>query len=126
MTILHNKLSFKERRRELRHNQTDAENVLWQRIRGRQILNFKFYRQFSVGAYIMDFYAPQAKLGIELDGGQHAEANQEEYDQIRTDYLTSIGIRILRFWNYEVMNDLVTVTETINNHLSNLILPPSL
>ncbi len=73
MGIILNNPKLKERRRELRRNHTRAERVLWRQSRNKQFHGVKFFRQYSVGAYIIDFYSPSLKLGIEVDGGQHAE-----------------------------------------------------
>ncbi len=94
----------KQRRKELRHNQTEAEKALWLHLRNKQFHGKKFYRQYSAGPYILDFYCPQMKLAVELDGGQHACDENREYDAARTDYLKALGIEILRFWNHEVLS----------------------
>jgi very-short-patch-repair endonuclease len=95
----------KQRRKELRRNQTEAEKALWLHLRDRQFHGKKFYRQYSAGPYILDFYCPQMKLAVELDGGQHARDENRQYDVARTDYLKALGIDILRFWNHEVLNN---------------------
>lgn len=105
MGLIHNNLKFKERRRELRRNQTEAEKLLWARLRNKQIHGIKFFRQFSIGAYILDFYSPTLKLAIEFDGGQHAEKENQEYDEIRSNYLRAQGIEVMRFWNNDVMQN---------------------
>ena len=111
--ILYNNPHFLERRRQLRRDQTDAEKLLWRYLRGRQLENLKFFRQYSVGPYILDFYCPNRRLGIELDGGQRDEAYNREYDEIRSAYLKSQGIDILRFWNNVVMKNSDGVLEEI-------------
>ncbi|MDA8214352.1 MAG: endonuclease domain-containing protein [Nitrospiraceae bacterium] len=118
MTLIYNKTIFRERRRDLRRNQTEAEKILWSRLRNKRCLGLKFFRQYSVGAYIMDFYCPEYKLAIELDGGQHAEDESKEYDRIRTDYLKSKGIEVVRFWNNEVLNNTDGVFEEITKKLT--------
>lgn len=99
---MYNDQTQKERRQELRKNQTKTENILWQRIRSRQINSLKFYRQYSIGPYILDFFCPQVRLAIELDGEQHKEA--VEYDQERELFLKDKDIYTIRFWNDEVLN----------------------
>jgi len=80
----------------------------------------KFRRQHPVGNYILDFYCEEARLAIELDGGQHAGDERIHYDAIREAYLYSQGIRILRFWNNDIFNNLEEVLETIwNDHIQN-------
>ena len=92
---------------ELRRELTPAERKLWTRLRGDQLNGSNFRRQHAIGKYITDFCSVKAKLIIELDGGQHAE--QEEYDAERTCYLESQGYRVMRFWNYQVMNEIENV-----------------
>jgi formamidopyrimidine-DNA glycosylase len=92
------------RARELREATTDAEKKLWRRIRSRQLLGTKFRRQHPIGDYIVDFYCDEARLAIELDGGQHASSS--DYDSARTEELERRGIRVLRFWNNEVLRNL--------------------
>ncbi|HKY55723.1 MAG TPA: DUF559 domain-containing protein [Anaerolineales bacterium] len=91
---------------QLRKKSTPAERKLWSRIRNDQ-LGVTFRRQHSVGIYIPDFCSPKAKLIIELDGSQHLE--QEEYDEERTNYFESLGYKVIRFWNKDVMNKIQEV-----------------
>jgi very-short-patch-repair endonuclease len=84
---------LKIRARTLRRNPTDAELHLWHRLRRKQILGVQFYRQKTIGNYIVDFYAPAAKLVLEVDGGQHIESGQAKYDQLRTQYLEQQGLK---------------------------------
>lgn len=118
MTLIYNKTIFRERRRDLRRNQTEAEKILWSRLRNRFCLGLKFFRQYSVGAYIIDFYCSEYKFAIELDGGQHAEDDSKEYDRIRTDYMKSKGIEVVRFWNNDVMQNIDGVFEEITRRLT--------
>lgn len=111
--IFNNKL-LKVRRKELRANQTEAEKKLWEFLRGRRFEKLKFHRQFSVGAYILDFYCPQIRIGIELDGSLHAEDEKILYDMEREKILRASNIRIVRFWNDEVENDIERVLEKIH------------
>ena len=122
MTLIYNKTIFKERRRDLRKNQTDAEKALWKQLRNKGLFGLKFFRQYSVGSYIVDFYCPEYKLAIELDGGQHAEEENQEYDKIRTNYLESIGVEVMRFWNNDVLQNIEGVLEKI---IMKLTPPPS-
>ena len=87
--------------RELRNNATDAERKLWQHLKSRQLRGIKFRRQYPIAGYVADFAAPEIRLVIELDGGQHLE--QREYDRKRTEKLACNGYRVLRFWNDEVL-----------------------
>jgi very-short-patch-repair endonuclease len=101
-----------QRARQLRKKMTDAERKLWQNIRARQLLGFKFRRQEPIGRYIVDFVCYESKLIIELDGGQHLE-KQAKYDQVRDGWLRSQGFTVLRFWNFEVLENLDGVLESI-------------
>ncbi len=112
MTLLKNKSKLLFRRRELRHKQTQEEKILWEVIRNRK-LGFKFRRQYSVGGYVLDFYCPEVKLAIELDGSQHFEKENLEYDEDRTDYLEVLGCIVLRFKNKEINENLEKVLSTI-------------
>lgn len=112
MTILKNKNKFLARRRELRKEQTSEEKILWQAVRNRK-LGFKFRRQYSVGGYILDFYCPEIKLAIELDGSQHFEKENLLYDQDRTNFLQILGCTILRFKNKEINENLKEVLSKI-------------
>lgn len=105
MTYTRNDPALKQRRRKLRRSQTDAERVLWQQVRGRRFLDTKFFRQYSVGPYIVDFYCPKLMLAIELDGGQHADDDARKYDEERSAYLWSLGIEVIRFWNHDVLKN---------------------
>jgi nicotinate-nucleotide--dimethylbenzimidazole phosphoribosyltransferase len=97
--------------RELRKNQTDAEQLLWAVLRAKRFMDLKFRRQHTVEPYIVDFYCDSLKLVIELDGGQHAE--QQAYDQARAAFLENKGITVLRFWNNQVLAETEAVLEAI-------------
>ena len=99
--------------RRLRRDQTDAEQKLWRHLRDRQLNGHKFRRQHPEPPYILDFYCEKEKLAIEVDGGQHAP----EIDKERTDILTERGIKILRFWNNEVLSNIEGVLIQIGEHL---------
>ncbi len=99
--------------RSLRRNMTDAEKFLWEKIRGRQLKEYRFYRQKTIGNYIVDFYCPRAKLVIELDGGQHYSPEGKEKDRERDGYMEDIGLRVLRFSDKEVFEDAKGVLEII-------------
>ena len=97
----------------LRKNQTEAETLLWSKLRSRQLLNVKFRRQHPIGDYIVDFYCIEAHLAIEIDGGQHAEKDISKRDDSRTAFLERKGIRVIRFWNHDVLEHLDEVTSEI-------------
>lgn len=102
-----------ETARELRKVSTAAEKYLWSHLRNRFLKGIKFYRQYPISGYVLDFYCKKAKLGIELDGAGHLDAEQRELDRIRTSELEDYGIIILRFWNQQVMDDIGTVLDRI-------------
>lgn len=103
--------------RKLRKDQTDAERRLWWNLRNRQLEGWKFRRQVPVGEYIADFVCIDAKLIIELDGGQHSE--QRQYDEQRTRDLEQAGFAVLRFWN----NDVLTNTESVIEEILRMLRP---
>jgi len=105
---------LKENSRSLRANMTDAEQVLWQRIRRKQIQGVQFYRQKPLLAFIVDFYCPTAKLVIELDGSQHFAEKHQVKDQKRDAALTGLGLRVLRFDNRQVLLETDAVLEMID------------
>ena len=113
MSFLRNDPSLKDRRRELRHDQTDDEKAFWAHVRNRQFYGMKFFRQYSVGPYILDFYCPSIKVAVELDGGQHALDENREYDSARSEYLNAHGIEVVRFWNNEVLQEIESVLERL-------------
>ena len=88
-----------------------VERKLWARLRNAQMAGASFRRQHPVGPFVLDFYCPSAKLGVELDGGQHAE--RIGYDAVRTRFLEAKGIRILRFWNHDVVGNMDGVLESV-------------
>ena len=96
---------------ELRQNQTEAEAKLWSRLRAHRMAGVQFRRQHAIGNYVVDFCSPRRKIVIELDGSQHLD--QAEYDLERTKYLRSLGYRVLRFWNNDVMNNIEMVLNVI-------------
>src|SRR4030042_6949610 len=120
MNFMRNDPSLKHRRMELRRNQTDAEKLFWMRLRNRQFYGIKFFRQYSTGPYILDFYCPKLKLAIELDGGQHTHEDNREYDAERSAYLKSQGIDVMRFWNHEVLQDTDSVLAMIAQKITPL------
>src|SRR5262245_3529483 len=101
MRFVHDNRIMRERRRELRKNSTETEKSLWFELRNKK-LGIKFKRQHSIGGYITDFYCPNYKLIIELDGEIHNSKEAKKYDEIRDNYFKELGIRVLRFSNEEV------------------------
>jgi very-short-patch-repair endonuclease len=106
MAEIFNRHEMKARRQELRREMTEAERLLWNKIRNRQINGCKFRRQFSIGAYIVDFYSPESRLAIEIDGSSHDRVDSIEYDKNRQEEIEILGIRVLRFKNKDIYSNL--------------------
>jgi len=94
--------SLKQLSRNLRRNMTDAEKLLWSKVRGKQLNGLQFYRQKIIGNDVADFYCPKTRLVIEIDGGQHDSAEGKEKDRLRDEYMARAGITVLRFSDREV------------------------
>lgn len=101
--------------RTLRREMTDAERLLWYHLRDRRLSGFKFRRQMVLEHYIVDFCCVEAKLVVEADGSQHGVRIVS--DERRTAILESMGYRILRFWNHEILNETAAVLERIHDEL---------
>jgi very-short-patch-repair endonuclease len=97
--------------RQLRINQTEAEKILWKRLRSKQLLSLKFRRQQPIGKYIADFVCFENKLIIELDGSQHIDHRDQDVD--RDKWLSDQGFTVLRFWNKDIMNNIDGVMKMI-------------
>jgi very-short-patch-repair endonuclease len=107
------KLSIIAFARKLRQEATDAESYLWSILRGRRVRGRKFRRQHPVEPYVLDFFCAELNLCIELDGGQHNEAEGRRKDAIREAFLRQKGIRTLRFTNHDMLRDTDTVLNVI-------------
>ena len=105
--------------RSLRHNGTRAEVVLWQYLRNRQICGLKFRRQAPVSNYVLDFYCPQIKLCIELDGEVHNELHTSMHDEQRTNDLNALGITVLRYSNDVVLKNIEGILKSIESFYHN-------
>jgi very-short-patch-repair endonuclease len=103
----------RRRARELRAELTDAEKILWSRIKGRQLRGWQFRVQHPVAPYIVDFACVPLKLAIEVDGATHSSAEEREHDERRRRFLESRGWCVLRFWNDDVYRNLNGVLESI-------------
>ena len=114
------RLILKRRAGDLRRNQTPAERLLWTRLRMRNMGGVRFLRQYVIGDYIVDFYAPSLRLVVELDGGQHYEEDKLRYDEHRTGWLQAQGITLLRYTNLDVSRRLDEVLGDIEQVVSRL------
>ncbi|NCO68543.1 MAG: endonuclease domain-containing protein [Nitrospirae bacterium] len=108
---------LKEYSQRLRRNMTDAEKLLWSKLRRKQLKGLQIYRQRIIGDYIVDFYCPKANLIIEVDGGQHYTDEGIAKDKIRDDYIKGKGIKVLRFSDREVLKNIGGVIEKIYDNL---------
>ena len=113
MKHVFNLTSEKEKRRVLRNRPTQSENILWLRLRREQIAGLRFRRQYSVGAFVLDFFCPEINLAIEIDGSSHDGEDAKEYDLNRQGWIEQYGVQFLRFTNDEVQNDIETILQTI-------------
>jgi len=120
--FIRNDPKLKNRRKELRQNQTEAEKLLWTQLRNKRLYGVKFFRQYSIGPYVLDFYSPTFRLVIELDGSQHSEQEQQEYDDNRSEYLKAHDMEVIRFWNNEVMQNI----EGVLVRIAEKVTPPGL
>ena len=103
--------------KNLRENMTNAELIFWNRVKNKQFHGLKFRRQHPIHKYIADFYCHKLKLIIEIDGDYHNTSEQKNYDILRTKDLNFQGIKILRFKNDEVENEIEEVLKTIENYI---------
>ena len=97
----------------MRHNSTDAEHLMWQLLRAKRFMNLKFRRQHVIKPYIVDFYCHELGLVIELDGSQHNTEDGRAYDAERTKFLEALGLKVVRYRNYEVLEQTDVVLEDL-------------
>ena len=109
--------ALKDFSRRLRKEMTDAEKALWAKIKGKQLKGHQFYRQKPIGNFIVDFYCPKANLIVELDGGQHYTESGRTKDQRRDDFMKISGLRVLRFSDREVFENIEGVIEKVAQNL---------
>jgi len=105
-------------KRRLRSDMTGPEKRLWSRLRSRQLQGIKFRRQHGIGPHIVDFYCPEQSLVVEIDGDSHADGKQREKDRRRDRYLQSIGLRVVRYTNDDIMKNLDGVLEDLQKRVS--------
>jgi very-short-patch-repair endonuclease len=100
---------LKQIARKLRKDMTLSEILLWQHIKGKQLLGYDFHRQKPIHEYVVDFYCPRLKLVLEIDGDSHV--GKEEADKIRQEKLESLGLTVLRFWDWDVKSNVDGIVE---------------
>jgi len=111
--MLNYNANLKDKARQLPKNLTDSEKVLWSRLRNKQLFGVQFYRQKPIGEHVVDFFAPRAKLVVEVDGSQHMVGDHIQKDRTRDGYLASLGLKVLRFNRREVLKESDAVVEAI-------------
>lgn len=116
MDYLYNNTAQKDLRQKLRGNLGLPEILLWRELKGSK-LGKKFRRQYGVGKYSLDFYCPEIRLGLELDGNTHDSNQSQVYDLSRTEFIQNQNIKVIRFQNKDVLNNLNGVLEEIKKHL---------
>ena len=112
---IHNKKELEYRRQKLRNDSTLAEIFLWKHLKQKQLNGRKFRRQHSIGNYIVDFYCPEERLVVELDGEPHFDKETKKYDKARTLYLNGLNIKVIRFENVEILHALENVLNKISS-----------
>jgi len=118
-TMLKYNVNLKPHARRLRAEMTESELALWSRLRRKQLLDVQFYRQRPLGNYIVDFYAPRAKLVVEVDGSQHVQSDHAHKDVQRDAYLMDQGLLVMRFSNLQVLQEPDAVVAVIFQELIN-------
>ncbi|MDI6766126.1 MAG: endonuclease domain-containing protein [Bacteroidota bacterium] len=108
------------KRRFLRAHLSKAEAIMWKNLSRKQMLGYKFRRQYGVDNYVIDFYCPELMLAIEIDGDTHYRNGAEEYDRQRQTHIEEFGIQFLRFTNTEVLKNLNGVLQSISNKISEI------
>jgi very-short-patch-repair endonuclease len=121
MTKIYNKISEKEKRRQLRNNMSKAEVYLWVILKNKRMLNQRFLRQYSIGPYVLDFYCPELRLAIEVDGATHITDEELEYDKNRQSEIENMYINFIRFTNEEIYKDMNGVKEKIEMKIDELM-----
>jgi very-short-patch-repair endonuclease len=109
--------NLKKYSQELRGNMTDAEKLLWSKLKFKQAKGLQFYRQKVIGNYIVDFYCAKVNLVIEVDGGQHYTDSGKKSDEIRDRYLNGAGLKVLRFSDSDVLRNIDGVIAEIFRYL---------
>ena len=117
MTQIFNKKSQTFKRKLLRNHMPPSELLLWPRLKNKQLNGLRFRRQYGIDRYVVDFYCPELRLAVEIDGGYHLSLDMKDYDQVRQATIEALGIKFLRFSNQEIKNDLEKVVDNIKNSL---------
>ncbi|MBL7961948.1 DUF559 domain-containing protein [bacterium] len=121
MGTLYNQSTQTDKRRDLRNHATRSERLLWSQLKNKQVSGFKFRRQHGVGPYIIDFYCPEAKLAIEIDGSSHDSEEARKNDERRQVFIEEFNIRFLRFSDTELFENMNKVIEKIKEELNRVL-----
>ncbi|MGD0591492.1 MAG: DUF559 domain-containing protein [Bacteroidota bacterium] len=113
---------LKQIARKLRKDMTLSEILLWQHIKGKQLLGYDFHRQKPIDEYVVDFYCPRLKLVLEIDGDSHE--GKEEEDKIRQEKMESLGLTVLRFWDWDVKDNVDGIVEHLREWIEAHRSPP--
>ena len=113
MTDIFNKREYIKKRQHLRKNMTKAEIILWSKLKGKQLKGLKFRRQYGINNYVVDFYCPELRLAIELDGDVHDYNSRIAYDKQRQREIEALGIKVLRYTNNDVIKNIEGVLSDI-------------
>jgi len=114
MTKLYNQKHQTNLRKKLRNNQTSSEKLLWNQLRRRQVNGHRFRRQYSFGKFIVDFFCPELKIAIEVDGANHFfDDRSTDYDLKKQKYINSLGVKVLRFTTTDIYNNIDNVLDVI-------------
>lgn len=125
MTKIFNNPKNLKIRKLLRKKQTETEKIVWSKLRAKKFFGIKFFRQYGIGKYIADFYCPEFKIVIEIDGSQHFQDKNYENDKIREEYMFSLGIKTIRFSNIEIKENINGVLEHVKNIIDEIIINKS-
>ena len=120
MGIIYNRFERNDKRKNLRNKSTKTEIAVWSQLKGKKLMELKFRRQFSVGPFIVDFYCPELKLALEIDGESHFTKEAIIYDKKREEYIKQFGIHFLRVTNDDVFEDLESVIGRIGTFVCKL------
>ncbi len=115
--LYYNICSLTATRKKLRNEATKHEKILWEELKGKKLLGYKFRRQHSIGRYILDFYCNELLLGVEIDWDSHLWEENIKYDNLRTEYIKTANIKIIRFTNIEVEEDIYLVLEKLSKFI---------
>ena len=119
MTKVYNKKEMTKTRKALRNSMPKAEVILWSHLKGKQFRELKFRRQYSIGHYVVDFFCPKIRLVIELDGESHLSKTQRIRDKTRQKIIEKTGIKILRYYNTDIYENIEGVLTDLGKNVMN-------